>query len=318
MSNSPTAYSRSLLQKRTLGERLSRDFKQNKYKYLLILPVLIFLFIFAYKPMYGLVIAFKNFRPRLGIEGSKWVGMKNFANFFSDVYFPRLIRNTLSISFLTIVFGFPAPIILALMLNEIRSTKLKRTIQTITYMPYFISMVIACSLVKVYCQSDGIFSQWAMATGGQATNYLTSSKHFYLIYILSDIWQHIGWNSIIYIAALSAIDQEQYEAARIDGANRFKQMLHITLPGLMPTITVLFILRMGGVLNVGFEKVLLLYSESTYEVADVISTYVYRRGILKADYSYATAVGLFNSVVNIIFLLLTNTLSKKFTQSSLF
>lgn len=304
--------------KRTLAHTLARDFKLNKYKYLLILPVLIFLAIFAYKPMYGLIIAFKNYRPRLGIEGSKWVGLLNFQNFFTDVYFVRLLRNTLSISLLTIIFGFPAPILLALLLNEVRNTKFKRTVQTITYMPYFISMVVACSLVKIYCQSDGIFSQIAIAMGGTAQNFLTQPKFFYPIYVISDIWQGIGWNSIIYLAALSGIDQEQYEAARIDGAGRFKQMLHITLPGLLPTIIILFILRMGNVLNVGYEKVLLLYSEPTYEVADVISTYVYRRGILKADYSYGTAVGLFNSVVNVFFLLLTNALSRKFTESSLF
>ncbi len=298
--------------------RLARDYKLNKYKYLLIIPVLIVLAIFAYKPMYGLIIAFKNFRPRLGIEGSKWVGLQNFENFFGDVYFGRLLRNTLSISLLNILFGFPLPIILALMLNEVRKNSFKRTVQTITYMPYFVSMVVSCALVRVYCQNNGIFADMLVSLGAPRQNLLTDPRYFYPIYIISDLWQFVGWNSIIYLAALSGIDQEQYEAARIDGAGRFKQMLHITLPGLMPTITVLFILRMGSVLNVGFEKVLLLYSEATYEVADVISTYVYRRGIMQADYSYATAVGLFNSVVNVAFLIAANTLSKKYTDSALF
>lgn len=307
--------------KRGFLRRLARDYKLNKYKYLLIIPVLIILALFAYKPMYGLIIAFKNFRPRLGIEGSKWAamgGLQNFANFFGDVYFGRLMRNTLTISLLNILFGFPLPIILALSLNEVRRNSFKRTVQTITYMPYFVSMVVTCALVTIYCQSKGIFSNILVSFGAEPQNLLTNQRYFYPIYIISDLWQFVGWNSIIYLAALSGIDQEQYEAARIDGAGRFKQVLNVTLPGLMPTITVLFILRMGSVLNVGFEKVLLLYSEATYDVADVISTYVYRRGILNTDYSYATAVGLFNSVVNVAFLIAANMLSKKYTDSALF
>lgn len=304
--------------KKTLGQTLSRDFKLNKYKYLIILPVIIYLILFAYKPMYGLIIAFKDYRPSLGFDKSPWVGLRQFKTFFNDVYFWRLIRNTISISGLDILFGFPAPILLALLLNEIKVMWFKRTVQTITYMPYFISLVVACSLVKIYSQNNGLFSQIAVAFGGQPQNFLMSSKNFYPIYIISGIWQHIGWNSIIYLAALTSIDQEQYEAAKIDGAGRLKQMFHITLPGLLPTITILFILRMGGILNVGYEKILLLYSEAIYEVADVISTYVYRKGILNAAYSYSTAVGLFNSVVNIIFLITANFISKKTTESSLF
>lgn len=308
----------SRTKKMHLSNTLVRDFKLNKYKYLIILPVIIYFILFAYKPMYGLIIAFKDYRPALGIRGSKWVGMKHFKNFFNDVYFWRLLRNTISISGLNILFGFPAPIILALLLNEIQSSWFKRTVQTITYMPYFISLVVACSLIKTYCQNDGLFSQIAVALGGNAQNFLVNSKNFYTIYVATDIWQGIGWNSIIYLAALSNIDQEQYESAEIDGADRFSQMLHITLPGLLPTIMILFILRMGGILNIGYEKILLLYSEAIYEVADVISTYVYRRGILNAAYSYSTAVGLFNSIVNVFFLVLTNSLSKRMTESSLF
>ena len=313
MTNGPLAAAHNA-PKHTLGHRLARDFKQNKYKYMLIIPVLVVLALFAYKPMYGLIIAFKNFRPRLGIAGSKWVGWQNFTNFFGDVYFGRLLGNTLSISLLNILFGFPLPILLALSLNEVRNMTFKRTVQTLTYMPYFISMVVTCSLVITYSQSKGIFAQ----IFGIEQNLLMNPRYFYPIYIISDIWQFVGWNSIIYLAALSGIDQEQYEAARIDGASRFKQMQHITLPGLMPTITILFILRMGSVLNVGFEKVLLLYNEATYSVADVISTYVYRRGVMNADYSYATAVGLFNSAANVLFLLTANAISKKYSDSSLF
>ena len=302
----------------TLKHSLIRDFKINKYKYLIILPVIIYLILFAYKPMYGIIIAFKDYRPAQGIAGSEWVGLKHFRNFFNDVYFWRLLRNTFAISGLSILFGFPAPIILALLLNEIQNTWFKRTVQTITYMPYFISLVVVCSIIKIYSQTGGVLSHISVAVRGQPQNVIINKKYFYPIYVGSGIWQNIGWNSIIYLAALSSIDQEQYEAARIDGAGRFQQMFYITLPGLLPTIMILFILRMGGILNVGYEKILLLYSEATYEVADVISTYVYRKGIVNAAYSYSTAVGLFNSIVNVFFLVLANNLSRKMTESSLF
>ncbi len=298
--------------------RMIKDYKRNKYKYLIVLPVLIYLILFAYKPMYGIVIAFQNYKPFLGIEGSRWVGFDNFTAFFNDVYFLRLLRNTFSISLLSILFGFPAPIILALLLNEIRSTKFKRVVQTVSYMPYFISIVVVCGLIRAFSQTDGVFNDIIAAFGGQRSNLLSYKENFYPIYILSGIWQSVGWDSIIYLAALAGIDQEQYEAAKVDGAGRVKQMLFITLPGLMPTITVLFILRMGGILNVGYEKILLLYQPLTYEVADVISTYVYRKGIVEANYSFSTAVGLFNSLVNIIFLVVTNQLSKKANNTSLF
>ena len=299
-------------------KRLAIDFQKHKYKYLLILPIIVYLILFCYKPMYGLVIAFKNYRPTRGIWGSNWVGFMWFETFFKDPYFWRLLRNTFTISALTILFGFPAPILLALLLNEVRSSKFKRTVQTITYMPYFISLVVTCSLLKIYCMENGLFPQIMELFGGQRQNLLANPKYFYPIYILSDIWQGIGWNSIIYLAALSGIDQEQYEAARLDGANRLQQVIHITLPGLMPTITILFILRMGNILNVGYEKILLLYNPSTYEVADVLSTYTYRTGLENQQYSLSTAVGLFNTMVNVVFLLITNYISKKSTESGLF
>ena len=308
----------SLVHKKTLSGILIRDFKMNKYKYLIILPVMIYLALFAYKPMYGLVIAFKDYRPQLGIERSQWVGLKQFRLWFNDPFFVRVIRNTVSISALNILFGFPAPILLALLINEIQNSKFRRTVQTVTYMPYFISMVVVCSLIKTYCSMNGIFSQISVSMGGNAQNFLMYKSNFYPIYIISDIWQYIGWNSIIYLAALMAIDQEQYEAAKMDGAGRIQQILLVSLPNLIPIIVILLILRIGNILNVGFEKVLLLYSESIYEVADVISTYVYRRGIMDVAYSFATAVGLFNSVVNVIFLVTANYLSRKATESSLF
>ena len=298
--------------------KIMRDLKRNKFKYLLVLLPVIYLLIFAYKPMYGLVIVFQKFRPSAGIDGSPWVGFDNFKRFFNDIYFWRLLRNTFSISALSIIFSFPMPVMLALLLNEVKSSKFKRTVQTITYMPHFIALVVVCSLVKTFTASNGVINDIIAFLGGDRMNLLTNNAYFYPIYIISGIWQSIGWDSIIYLAALSGIDQEQYEAAKVDGAGRMKQMWYITLPGLLPTISMLLILRLGSVLSVGYEKILLLYSPTIYEVADVISTYVYRKGLLDADFSYSAAVGLFNSVVNIVFLLVSNKLSKKLGQSGLF
>ena len=305
---------------KTLWQRIVSDFKRNKYKYLLIIPVLVFLWLFHYRPLNGLQIAFKDFRPFLGIQGSSWSDpfYRHFQNWFTDPFFFRVMRNTITISLYSILFGFPAPIILALLLNEIRSNKFKRTVQTITYMPYFISMVVVCSLIHIYSSVNGMFTQVMVFMGGEQRNLLMVGRYFRPIFILSDIWQFIGWNSIIYLAAIAGIDQEQYEAATIDGAHRLQKIFMITLPNLIPIISILFILRMGGILNVNFEKIILLYNEATYEVADVISSYIYRRGIVWANYSFATAVGLFNSVIGVGFLLGTNFLSKKLSGNSLF
>ena len=302
----------------TLGKKIIYDFKLNKFKYLMILPVIVFLILFCYKPMYGLIIAFQRYRPSLGITRSSWVGFDNFARFMNDINFWRVVRNTFSISLLSIVFSFPMPILLAILLNEVKCSWFKRTVQTISYLPHFIAMVVVCGLIKQFCQSSGIINDIIVFCGGERTNLLLESKLFYLIYIISDIWKEVGWNSIIYLAALSSIDQSLYEAARVDGAGRIKQMRYITLPGLLPTISMLLVLKLGSVLGVGMEKILLLYNEMTYDVADVISTYVFRRGIGGADYSYSTAIGLFNSIVNIIFLVTANKLSKRLGQSGLF
>lgn len=298
--------------------RVVRDFKRNKWKYFIAIPVIVYLLIFSYKPMYGVIIAFKKYKPHLDIMESPWVGFQHFKSLFTDIYFARGLRNTLTISVLQLLFSFPAPVLLALMLNEVKSQKVKRTVQTITYMPHFISIVVVCGMIVSFTQSTGLFSNIIAFFGGERRNLLIQQEYFYPIYILSDIWQQLGWDSIIYLAALSGVDQEQYEAARVDGAKRLQMMWHITLPSLIPTITMLMILKMGNVLSVGYEKILLLYQPATYEVADVISTYTYRRGIIEANYSYSTAVNLFNSVVNIILLLLSNKISKKLGQSGLF
>ena len=297
---------------------IQRDFRFNKYKYLMVLPVIIYLILFCYKPMYGVIIAFQRYRPGLGIEGSPWIGLDNFVRFFKDINFWRVLRNTFSISFLNILFTFPAPILLALLLNEVKCSWFKRTVQTVSYLPHFIAMVVVCGLVNQFCQSDGLINDIIAFFGGERANLMIKQNMFYPIYIISGIWKELGWSSIIYLAALAGIDQQQYEAAKMDGANRLQQMFYITLPGLMPTISMLLVLKLGQVLNIGMEKILLLYNEMTYDVADVISTYVYRKGLIDADYSYSTAIGLFNAVVNIVFLLAANKISKKMGQSGLF
>lgn len=304
--------------KKSFRARVLQDFQKHKFKYLIVIPVIVYLILFCYKPMYGVIIAFKKYRPSIGMLESPWVGFDNFMRFFNDPWFWRLMRNTVSISFLMLLFSFPSAIFLALLLNEVKVSWFKRTIQTITYMPHFIALVIVCGLINSFCQSKGLLNNIIAFFGGERSNLLSDPKLFYPIYVISGIWQNVGWSSIIYLAALAGIDQEQYEAARIDGAGRIQQMLHITLPGLIPTISMLLVLNMGSILSVGYEKILLLYQPLTYEVADVISTYVYRKGLIDADYSFSTAVSLFNSVVNIIFLVTSNRISKKMGQSGVF
>lgn len=300
-----------------LIEFLKYEWKHNKELYLMILPVLIYFTIFMYIPMYGASIAFKNFIPSKGILGSEWIGFDHFTRFFDSIYFTRVLKNTLLISLNSLGWGFPAPIILALLLNEIRSKWFKSTIQTITYLPHFISLVVIIGLLKQFTVSTGLLNDIIAFFGGDRVPLLQRPEYFRTIYVTSEIWQTIGWSSIIYLAALSGIDQEQYEAARIDGANRWKQMLHVTLPGIQSTIIILLILRMGSLFSVGFEKIILMYNPSTYEVADVISSYVYRSGILEMNFSYSAAVGLFNSLMNFILLVVANQLSKRFSETSL-
>ena len=302
----------------TFSEKARRDWRKNKWKYIMVLPVVIFFVVFHYMPMYGIIIAFNKYTPSLGIVGSKWVGLRQFVQFFEDYYFVRVVRNTFLISFYSLIFGFPCPIILALMLNELRGKWFKRTVQTVTYIPHFISLVVICGLIKHFCLSGGVFNDVAELFGFKRAPLLQNPDYFRTIYVTSGIWQEVGWSSIIYLAALSGIDQQLYEAAEIDGAGRLSQTIHITLPGIASTVIMLLILNMGNILNVGYEKCLLLYNESTYETADIISTYVYRKGLIDADFSYSTAVGLFNSVVNMTFLITANVISKKTADVALF
>lgn len=303
--------------KAPLWGRLKRDMRRHWPYYLMILPALSYYFVFHYLPMTGIVMAFENYRPRLGIFGSPWVGLENFRTFFSSYYFTRLLGNTLIISFLDILVSFPAAILFALLINEVRNKPFKKTVQTISYLPYFISLVVVCGLVKDFTENGGAISTLVESLGGPSGSLIANPAAFRSIFVTSGVWQNLGYNSIIYICAFTTIDQELYESARIDGASRLKQTLHITLPSIAPTIIIMLILRVGSIMTVGHEKIILLYSPATYETADVISSFVYRRGLIESDYSFATAVGLFNSVCNLGLLCITNALSRKYTEASL-
>ena len=304
-------------QEEAFAVRLKKDFIRYRYIYLMLLPVVIYYAVFCYGPMSKIVIAFQNFKPALGISGSKWVGMKYFIDFFTGPYAWRLIRNTLLLNILQIILAFPVPIILALLINEIQCRPYKKLVQTVSYMPHFISLVVMCSLLLTFSRSDGIFNDFLALFGVERSNLMANAKLFRPMYVLSGIWQEAGWGSIIYLATLSTIDPGLYEAATIDGASRFQRMLYVSFPGLVPIIIVQLIMRVGNILTMGFEKVFLLYNPLTYETADIISTYIYRQGLELTNYSYGTAVGLFNSAVNLLILVLANRLSRKATGESL-
>ena len=296
---------------------VSKDFKRNRTIYLLLIPVLLYYIMFHYAPMYGSVIAFQNFKPQKGILGSDFVGLMHFKNFFNSPFFGRILFNTLRISFASIIFGFPAPIILALLLNELKFPRFAKVVQNITYMPHFISLVVICSLIREFTLDTGVINYILGFFGFTPTSLLNFPQYFTTVYVASGIWQEIGWGSIIYLAALSGLDPALYEAATIDGANRFDQMLHVTLPGILPTIIIMLILKLGQVLSVGYEKIILLYNDNTMSVSDVISTYVYAKGLLDLDWSFSSAVGLFNSIINFLFLNAANFISKKTSEYSL-
>ena len=304
-------------QEEAFAVRLKKDFIRYRYIYPMLLPVVIYYAVFCYGPMSKSVIAFQNFKPALGISGSKWVGMKYFIDFFTGPYAWRLIRNTLLLNILQIILAFPVPIILALLINEIQCRPYKKLVQTVSYMPHFISLVVMCSLLLTFSRSDGIFNDFLALFGVERSNLMANAKLFRPMYVLSGIWQEAGWGSIIYLATLSTIDPGLYEAATIDGASRFQRMLYVSFPGLVPIIIVQLIMRVGNILTMGFEKVFLLYNPLTYDTADIISTYIYRQGLELTNYSYGTAVGLFNSAVNLLILVLANRLSRKATGESL-
>lgn len=296
---------------------LAKDFRRNRWIYAMALFGLAYYVVFHYAPMYGTMIAFQNFQPAKGMLNSKWVGLANFEEFFSSYYFWRILKNTLLISVYDLLVGFPAPIALALLLNEVRRKAFKKTVQTIVYLPYFVSLVVVCGLIMDFSTERGLFNYIGGLLGSPQVNFLMRPEFFKSIYVLSGVWQNIGWNIIIYLAALTSVDVQLYEAAVIDGAGRWKQLLNVTLPCILPTIVIMLILRTGRIMDVGFEKVILLYNPSIYDAADIISSFVYRKGILQADYSYSAAVGLFNSAVNFILVIFTNRLSRKLSSTSL-
>ena len=295
------------------------DIKRNPVIYIFLLVILAYFAIFNYAPMVGLLMAFEKYSPAKGLFGSKWVGLDNFKAFFGSPYFGRTIRNTVGIGVLDLLINFPAPIIFALLLNEIHHKFFKKTVQTISYMPYFISAVVACGLVVTFIEAGGPISQFvAEITGTEPVNLMNNKKNFWGIYVTMNLWQGLGYGSIIYLSALSSVDQELYEAAYVDGAGRWKQCLHVTIPGIMPMVLMMLILRMGAIFAVGADKILLLYSPANYEYSDVINTYTYRIGILDTNYGLSAAVGLFNSIVGTTMLVITNKITKKLSGSGLF
>lgn len=299
------------------GKQIFRDLKRRPYVYLMLIPVLSYYAVFHYTPMVGVIIAFKDFSARFGIFGSPWAGLRHFESFFNSIYFTRVVRNTVLISVYDILFGFPAPIIFALLINELKGKIFKRTIQTVSYLPHFISIVVVCGLIRDFFSTTGNVNSVLGGFGFPIVQYLNQANWFRPIYIGSNVWQSFGWNSIIFLAALTSINPQLYEASRIDGAGRWKQTLFITIPGILPVVVTLLILRIGNVMSVGFEKIILLYNPMTYETAEVISTFVYKKGILEMNYSYGAAVGLFNAVINCMLLIFANYLSRRINETSI-
>jgi putative aldouronate transport system permease protein len=299
-------------------QKMIRGILVNWQLYLFVLPVVVYLIIFRYVPMYGIQIAFKNYRATRGIWGSQWIGLDNFIRFFNSYYFITVMKNTFTITLMSLVLGFPAPILLALSINEITRSSFKKTVQTVTFAPHFISTVVICGMLLIFLNpTSGIANHLLAAVSGKRINFMQESNLFKWIYVLSGIWQEAGWGAIIYFAALSGVSPELHESARIDGANKFQRIVHINIPVLLPTIIILLILRCGSLLSVGYEKVFLLQNDLNISASEVISTYVYKSGLIKADFSFSTAVDLFNSVVNATLLLLVNFLSKKVGETSL-
>lgn len=312
-------------------ERVLKEHRQNRIKrklrsvsrnwelYLFLIPTVAYFLIFRYYPMYGIQIAFRNFKSTKGITGSAWVGMKNFERFFAATDFAQLLGNTLSVSVGTLLFSFPVPIILALLLNQLPSKGYKKVVQTVIYAPHFISTVVLVGIISLFFSpSSGIINFIIQGLGGEAIHFMGEPAWFRPLYIGSEIWQNAGWGSILYLAALASINPELHEAAVVDGANKFRRVWHVDLPGILPTIVIMFILNSGKVMTVGFEKAYLMQTSLNQSASEIISTYVYKRGLLQSQFSFSTAVGLFESVANLILILTVNFISRKVSDSSLF
>ena len=300
------------------ASRILYRLKRDKYLFLLFIPIIAWYIIFCYVPLGGLIIAFKDFKPGMGIYGGEWVGLKWFIQFFQSPFASRLIRNTILISLYSLLYGFPVPILFAICITELKSNPVRRAVQTVSYLPHFISTVVVVGMIKNFLSTnDGIINNFIALLGGERVNFLMNAKYFRTIYVASGIWQSFGYSAIIYIAAILGIDPSLYESAKIDGITKFKEARYITIPMISPTIIILFIMQLGRLMNVGFEKVFLLYSPGIYETSDVISTYVYRKGIESNAYGFSTAVGLFNTIINFLFVFGANQLSRQVTQTSL-
>lgn len=300
------------------GKKLTTRIWKHREYYLMLLPAVVYVILFNYAPMYGLQIAFKNYKVSLGVSGSPWVGFRNFTDFFQSYYFVTLLKNTLILSVYSLAVGFPIPIIVALILNEMKGN-FKKVTQTVLYAPHFISLVVLVSILNsMLSPSQGVVNTILEALGGTRTYFMADPGYFRHLYVWSGVWQGMGWGAIIYLAALSGVDPALHEAADIDGATRMQKILHINIPTILPTIIIMLILRMGQIISVGYEKVYLMQNSMNVETAEVISTYVYKRGILNSNYSFSAAVGLFNNVVNVILVLLANWISKKVSKTSLF
>ena len=306
------------LPKRSWKTRLVKALKRDKFLLLMFLPIVVYYVVFSYVPMTGAIVAFKQFKPGHGIYGGDWVGLKWFIQFFKSPFAFRTVRNTVLISIYSILFGFPLPILFAICVTEIRSSKVRRVVQTVSYLPHFISTVVLVGMINnFFSMNHGLVNDLIVRMGGEPVNFLINPAWFRTLYVGSGVWQNFGFNSIIYIAAITGIDPSLYEAGKIDGITKFQEMVYITIPMISQTIVMLFIMQLGGIMSVGFEKVFLMYSPAVYETADVVSTYVYRKGIESNNYGLGSAVGLFNSVINFAFVFIANQVCRKLTDSSL-
>lgn len=297
---------------------LIRQLKRDRAYFVLLAPVLLFYVLFRYVPMFGIIVSFKDYNLFTGVWQSDWVGLKYYRMFFANPDAFVIIKNTFLLGLYKLVFGFPAPIVLALLLNEIRMKRFKRFVQTVSYMPHFLSAVVVSGImIMMLSPSTGFINHMIEQLGFEPISFLQKASWFRTVYVTSEVWQEIGWGSIIYLAALTTIDPQLYEASRIDGAGRWKQTVHVTLPGIAPAIVILFILQIGKVLELGFEKVFLISNPATYETSDIIATYVYRMGIMQANFSYAAAIDLFMGIIGLIFVYSANQVSRKFGETSL-
>ena len=300
-----------------MWKRIKKEMRHNWILYLMMVPVLIYFAVYEYGPMYGIIIAFKDYNVKKGILGSPWAGFEHFERLFRSYNFGMMLKNTLGISLYSLLVGFPLPIIFALMLHYLKFKKLKKVVQMVSYAPHFFSTVVVCSMLLLFCDKNGVFNVITGFFGMEPVNWLSKPEWFKSIYVWSGVWQGMGWSAIIYMSSLAGVDYEMHEAAIMDGATIIQRMIHIDIPSIIPTIIMLLIMRIGSIMGVGFEKVYLLQNDLNYRSSTIISTYVYEMGLLNGDYSFSTAVGLFNTVINLILIVGANTFSKKVLKESL-